>query len=294
MKTALVLEGGALRTIFSAGVCDAFLDAGLPLPDYTVGVSAGIAYGVSYLSRQSRRNLRLVTTYAGDHRYMGWRNWADPRNRSYFGLDFAYNTIPNRLLPYDYDAFEAYPGVVEAVVTNLDTGKAEYLPVPRRDENNLLLQATCAIPLMFPVYHLDGKPYLDGGCADAVPWRRAFEMGCDRVVVVLTRERSFQKSTDKGLQVLERTFRQYPRFLETMRTRAERYNRSRAELFALEQAEKVKVIAPESTLGCSRTEKNLDILRGLWQQGYFAGRRAVTDLRGFWGEASPVSRPNGF
>ena len=79
-----------------------------------------------------------------------------------------------------------------------------------------------------------------------------------------------------------------------MRTRAERYNRSRAELFALEQAEKVKVIAPESTLGCSRTEKNLDILRGLWQQGYFAGRRAVTDLRGFWGEASPVSRPNGF
>lgn len=76
MKTALVLEGGALRTIFSTGVCDAFLDMGLPLPDYTVGVSAGIAYGVSYLSRQSRRNLRLITSYVGDHRYMAWRNWA--------------------------------------------------------------------------------------------------------------------------------------------------------------------------------------------------------------------------
>ena len=92
MKTALVLEGGALRTIFSAGVCDAFLDMALPLPDYTVGVSAGIAYGVSYLSRQSRRNLHLITSYVQDPRYMGWRNWANPRNRSYFGLEFAYTT----------------------------------------------------------------------------------------------------------------------------------------------------------------------------------------------------------
>ena len=86
MKTGLVLEGGAFRTIFSCGVCDAFLDAGLPLPDYTVGVSAGIAYGVSYLSRQSRRNLKLLTTYANDKRYMGVGNFLDRRNRSYFGL----------------------------------------------------------------------------------------------------------------------------------------------------------------------------------------------------------------
>lgn len=284
MKTALVLEGGALRTIFSAGVCDAFLDAGLPLPDYTVGVSAGIAYGVSYLSRQSRRNLKLITAYANDPRYMGWRNWANPRNRSYFGLEFAYDTIPNKLVPYDYDAFEAYPGTVEAVVTNLDTGLAEYLPVPRRDARNLLLQATCAIPLMFPVYHLDGRPFLDGGCADAIPWRRAFETGCDRVVVVLTRERDFLRGPDRTLRMLEKTFRQYPRFLETMRTRAERYNQSRAELFALERDGKVKVIAPEDTLGCSRTEKDLDVLRALWQQGYFAGRRAAGGIRAFWTE----------
>ena len=187
MKTGLVLEGGALRTIFSAGVLDAFLDTGLPLPHYTVGVSAGIAYGVSYLSRQSRRNLKLITTYAGDSRYMGVRNWAKRDNRSYFGLEFAYTTIPNQLLPFDYDTFEAYPGTVEAVVTNLNTGKAEYLPVPRRDEHNLLLQATCAIPLMFPVIELEGQPYLDGGCADPIPWRRALEAGCDRVVVVWPR-----------------------------------------------------------------------------------------------------------
>ena len=247
-----------------------------------MGVAAGAAYGVSYLSRQSRRNLRLITSYVRDPRYMAWRNWVNPHNRSYFGLEFAYETIPNQLVPFDYDTFEAYPGTVEAVVTNLDTGLAEYLPVPRRDDHNLLLQATCAIPLMFPIYHLEGRPYLDGGCADAIPWRRAFEAGCDRVLVVLTRERDFHKGSDKSLRVLERTFRQYPRFLAAMRTRAERYNQSRAELFALERAGKVRVIAPEDTLGCSRTEKNLDTLRALWQQGYFAGRRAAGDLRAFW------------
>ena len=282
MKTGLVLEGGALRTIFSSGVCDALLDKGLPLPDYTVGVSAGIAYGVSYLSRQSRRNLKLVTTYANDRRYMGWRNMADRRNRSYFGLKFAYETIPNQLLPFDYETFAAYPGTVEAVVTNLNTGKAEYLPVPRRDARNLLLQATCAIPMMFPIIELDGQPYLDGGCADAIPWRHAFEAGCDRVVVILTQPRDYCKEGDRTIRMIERHFRKYPDFVETMRTRSERYNASREELFDLEAQGKVLVIAPEDTLGCSRTEKDLEILRALWQSGYFAGTRRAEEIQSFW------------
>ena len=122
MKTGLVLEGGAFRTIFSSGICDAFLDAGLPLPDCTIGVSAGITYATSYLSRQSRRNLKVLTTYAHDRRYMGLGNYLLPGNRSYFGLKFSYETIPNELVPFDYDAFEAYPGIAEAVVTNLNTG----------------------------------------------------------------------------------------------------------------------------------------------------------------------------
>lgn len=284
MKTALVLEGGALRTIYSSGVCDAFLDGGLPLPDYTLGVSAGIAYGVSYLSRQSRRNLQLVTHFVGDSRYMGWRNLANPKNRSYFGLQFAYETIPNELLPFDYDAFEAYPGRAEAVVTNLDTGKAEYLPVPRRDDHNLLLQATCAIPLMFPIIEIGGRPYLDGGCADAIPWRHALEEGFDRVVVVLTRERNYVKKPGSADRVIARAFKRHPAFQETMRTRSERYNACREELFALEREGRVLVIAPEDTLGCSRTEKDLDTIRALWQEGYFDGRREVERVRKFWTE----------
>ena len=129
MKTGLVLEGGALRAIFSSGVCDALLDGDI-MTDYVSGVSAGIAYGVSYVSRQPRRNLEIVAKYAPDKRYMGMRNMLDKGNRSYFGLEFTYRTIPNKLVPFDYDTFAAYPGEVEAVVTNLNTGKADYLPVP--------------------------------------------------------------------------------------------------------------------------------------------------------------------
>ena len=284
MKTGLVLEGGGLRTIFSAGVCDAFLDLDLPMPNYTIGVSAGLAYGVSYLARQPRRNLKLVTTYANDPRYMSLRNLANPKNRSYFGLKFVYEAIPTRLLPFDYDAFDAYPGTVEAVVTNLNTGLAEYLPLPRRDCPNLLLEASCAIPMMFPAIEYGGQFYYDGGCADAIPWKRAFEAGCDRVVVVLTRERDYRKESDRSLRVLESTFRKYPAFVETMRTRAAHYNTSREELFALEQEGKLIVIAPEDTLGCSRTEKDTEVLRGLWQAGYFAAHRCSQQIREFWSE----------
>ena len=282
MKTGLVLEGGALRTIFSCGVCDAFLDAGLPLPDLTVGVSAGIAYGTSYLSRQNRRNLKMLTTYASDRRYMGVRNMLSPKNRSYFGLKFAYDTIPNELLPFDYETFAAYEGEAKAVVTNLETGKAEYWDVPRADKHNLVLQASCSIPLMFPVVELEGKPYLDGGCADAIPWEYALNQGCDRLVVILTRERDYRKEAGGSLRAIGRAFRKYPEFVETMRCRAENYNRSRDALFRLEKEGKVLVLAPEDTLGCSRTEKAPEILRGLWQQGYFAGRRAAEQIREYW------------
>lgn len=281
MKTGLVLEGGALRTIFSSGVCDALLDADAPLPDYTVGVSAGIAYGASYLSRQSRRNLKLVMSYAHDRRYMGMRNLLKPHNRAYFGLKFVYDTIPNELVPFDYDAFAAYPGDVEAVLTNLDSGQAEYWTVPRRDPSNTVLQATCAIPLMFPPIELDGRLYFDGGCSDAIPWKRALEVGCDRVVVILTRERGYHKRFD-SVKSMELAFRKYPNFVETMRNRTDRYNDARAALFALEEEGKVMVIAPDDTLGCARTERDLNVIRALWQEGYFIGRKVAGDVRRFW------------
>lgn len=281
MKTGLVLEGGAFRTVFSSGVCDAFLDAGL-MPDYFIGVSAGIAYGVSYLSCQKWRNLKIVTSYANDKRYVGVGNLLNPRNRSLFGLKFAYEEVPNGPIPFDYEAFAAYPGEVEAVVTNLNTGRADYLPVPRRDKHFEVLQASCAMPLLFPIFHIHGQPYLDGGCADAIPYRRAFERGCDRVLVVLTRERSYLRTREKTDALLDRRYRNYPAFVNTMHRRAADYNACRQELFELERQGKVLVIAPETTAGFSRMEKDLAKIRVLWQDGYFKGRAAADGVRAFW------------
>ena len=289
MKVGMVLEGGALRTIFSTGVLDAMLEKDL-MTDYVVGVSAGIAYGVSYVSRQPRRNLEILTRFANDRRYMGLGNLLDRHNRSYFGLEFSYETIPNELVPFDYDTFAVFPGKVEAGVTNLETGKAEYLEVPRRDDSFLLLQATCAMPLLFPIYELNGIKCLDGGAADAIPFRRAFQQGCDRVVVVLTRERSYRRQPEKLQPLIDLRYHKYPHFCETMRRRAEAYNADREELFRLEREGKVLLLAPEDTRGFSRVERDVDKIRALWQSGYDQAMERMEEIRDFLGLEETAGR----
>lgn len=267
MKRGLVLEGGALRTIYSSGVCDGLLEAGLGF-DYVVGVSAGIAYGVSFLSGQFGRNLEILTRYANDKRYMGKRNMLRRGNRHcYFGLDFAYDTIPNRLVPYDYAALDRWNGVAEAVVTDIETGRAAYFPLDRRDKRFVLLRATCAMPLLFPIFDYQGVRCLDGGVADAIPWKRALEMGCDRVVVVLTRERDYHKKPEHLMGLMRTVYHRYPKFLDVMARRAELYERSREELFAAERQGRVLVYCPDSTQGFSRTERDVVKIHALWQQG---------------------------
>lgn len=281
MKTGLVLEGGALRTIYSSGVCDGLL-AGDVMADYVVGVSAGIAYGVSYISRQAGRNLEIVSRFARDRRYMGLGNLLNPKNRSYFGLDFTYRQIPDTLIPFDYETFAAFPGQIEAVVTELSSGKARYCTVPRdREGSSLVLQATCALPLMFPSYHIEGVECMDGGVADSIPYQRAFEQGCDRVIVVLTRPRDYVKTKDGSLPLVTRAYRKHPNFCDAMRQRAQRYNESRQHLFELERQGKVLVIAPETTYGVSRTERDVEKLRLLWADGYQDAARRMDEIRAF-------------
>ena len=281
MKTGIVLEGGALRTIFSSGVTDGLLEENIDF-DYVIGVSAGIAYGVSYISKQFGRNLEILTKYANDKRYMGKRNMLKPDNRCYFGLKFTYDDIPNQLVPFDYDAFAAWPGEVEAVVTDMKTGQAVYLPVPRRDDKFLLLQATCAMPLLFPVYDLNGLKCLDGGAADAIPFRRALAKGCDKVVVVLTRERSYRRQPEKLQPVIDARYgKKYPAFCDTMRHRADTYNAAREELFQLEREGRALLFAPESTEGFSRVEKDVEKIRALWQSGYDQAKARAAEVRDF-------------
>ena len=280
MKTGIVLEGGAVRTIYSTGVCDALLTRNL-MTDYVIGVSAGIAYGVSYVSRQPRRNLDIMVQYINDKRYMGLGNLLRRDNRAYFGLEFVYSTIPNQLVPFDYDAFDAYPGEVEAVVTNLDTGAAEYFPLDRRDDKFKLLQATCALPFLFPVFHIQGKPCMDGGAADAIPYERAFAKGCGRVIVVLTRERGYLRRTEKLQPLIDLAYRKYPKFCDTMRRRADAYNEARQKIFRLEREGRAMVFTPTSTEGFHRTERDVDKIKALWKDGWDQGTARLDEAEAF-------------
>lgn len=279
--TGLVLEGGALRTIYSSGVCDGLLEAGVPMPDYVVGVSAGIAYGVSYISKQKKRNMEILMRYANDKRYMGMGNLLRRENRSYFGLKFTYETIPNELVPFDYETFAAFPGRVEAVVTDLNTGKAAYIEVPKRDEHFTVLQATCAMPLLFPIYQVDGISCLDGGASDAIPYERAFAMGCERAVVILTRERSYRRKPEKLQPLIDRYYKKYPKFCDTMRRRAQVYNQARERLFQMEKEGKVLLFAPKSTEGFSRIEKDVVKIHALWESGYQEGLERAEEFAAF-------------
>ena len=280
MKTGMVLGGGAVRTIYSTGVCDALLTRSL-MTDYVIGVSAGIAYGVSYVSRQPRRNLDIMVNYINDKRYMGMGNLLRRDNRAYFGLEFVYSTIPNQLVPFDYDTFAAYPGEVEAVVTNLDTGAAEYFPLDRRDDKFKLLQATCALPFLFPVFHIQGRPCMDGGAADAIPYERAFAKGCDRVIVVLTREREYVRQPEKLQPLIDLAYRKYPKFCDTMRRRADAYNEARQKLFRLEREGRALVFTPTSTEGFHRTERDVDKIKALWKDGWDQGLARLDEAEAF-------------
>ena len=284
MKTGLVLEGGAYRILYSSGVLDALLDGGVPLPDYMLGVSAGAAYGVSYLAKQSRRNLDLLAHYAPDPRYGSFRNLLNPKNRCYFDFDFSYIRIPDELVPIDYAALEAYPGEFEAGLTDVESGEPVFMPVPRHESPNIVLEATCALPFFFPLIEIDGHKYLDGGCSDPIPWRYALEKKkVDRLVVILTRPRDYVKTGGEAeLKLLKATYRKYPKFVEAMRLRAERYNESRDELFAREAAGDVLVLAPETTFGVKRLDRDVPKLRRLWQEGYFHGLKERERIRDYW------------
>lgn len=180
MKLGLVCEGGAYRTMFTSGVLDVLNRAGVEA-DLFVGVSAGIAYGISYCSKQPGRNHELLTKYAADPRYLSVKNWFTPGNRSIYGREFAFHTVPEELVPLDYGALAAFPGEIYAVTSELESGRAAYFPVPRDREAMTLMEASCAMPVLFPPIAYGGRLHLDGGIADPIPFGFAREQGCDRV-----------------------------------------------------------------------------------------------------------------
>ena len=171
MKKALVLEGGASRGYFSVGIMDVFMEQGIRL-NYVIGASAGIANGVSYVSGQIGRGYRIGTEFTQDKRYMGIKHLLNPKNRSLYNIDFVFNQLPNKYLPYDYEALKAFGEDVYAVATSIESGEAEYLPVTVKDKTCRALLASCALPILFPEIDVGGKLYMDGGISDPFRWKK--------------------------------------------------------------------------------------------------------------------------
>lgn len=268
VKTGIVFEGGAFRTIFSCGVMDALVENDI-MPDYMIGVSAGAAYGVSMASKQPRRNLDVLMKYRNDKRYLGLSNMIDKDNKSIYGLEFSYETIPNELNLFDYDAFKQYKGDFYCVVTNLLTGQPEYMKYTGDDRTNTVLKATCALPMLFPPIIINDVPYMDGGLSDSIPYLKAIEDGCDRIIVVLTRQSGYTKTTSRSTKAIAYSYRnQYPKLTETMLTRASRYNESLKGLDQYVKKGRIITIQPTTSKGFSRLEKDKNKILSMYNDGY--------------------------
>lgn len=277
MKLGIVFEGGASRTLFSCGAIDALLENKVHA-DYIIGVSAGIAYGVGYASGQIGRNLTVATKYMRDPRYMGAKYLFDRHNRGYYNLDFVFEEIPAKLVPFDFDAYEKYDGRIIAGVTNIETGKAEYIDIPRDDRTFKVLRASCALPILFQPVEINGKRYMDGGITDSIPYKHALADGCDKLIVILTRERGYIKTTEAAIPISKRIFRKYPNFARALEDRSAMYNQTRKDLFELEKNGGAVVIMPQEAITCKRTEKSPEKLKELYDDGYHITKQMMPKI----------------
>lgn len=283
MKIGLVLEGGASRTIFSCGVMDVLLENNI-IADYVIGTSAGIAFGVSYASGQIGRNRDLAAQYMGDKRYMGMKHLINPKNRSYYNLDFVYSEIPNKMLPFDYDALRNFKGEVIATVTNIKTGEVEYMPVSPEDKENTVVKASCALPIMFQPIKIGNERYLDGGLCVPIPYQKAVMEGCDRIIVILTREEGYLKGKDSAEGLVKMAYHKYPKLLKAYLSRPDNYNMAVKEIEKLQKEGKALIIRPEKIEGIKRTEGDPDVLLDLYDQGHEVGEKRLDEILAFIGQ----------
>ena len=268
-KMGLVLEGGGMRGVFTSGELDAFMKYDLYF-SYVVAVSAGACNGLSYISRQPRRarlsNIDMLVKY----NYIGLRHLVT--QGCIFDPELLYDRFPNELIPYDYDTYFASPSTFEMVVTNCNTGRAEYLTEKDGDRQRLLdiCRASSSLPYVSNVIDVDGQPYLDGGIVDSIPVGRAIDMGYDRNVLVLTRNRGY-RNTSKDRKIPKFIYKKYPRLRVALSRRIAEYNHQLDMVEEMEDKGLVDVIRPLRPMDVDRIEKDEKKLEALYEEGFQLG-----------------------
>lgn len=272
----VLFEGGSFRPIFSCGVMDALLDQDIMFP-YCIGVSAGAADSASYISRQKGRNLRVLTRYRNDKRYMGKRNFLK-KERSMFGIQFAFRDLPNKIDPFDMKTFQAYEGKYVIVTTDANTGETCYFGKEDVDRQYNVLCATCALPVFFPAIEIGGKKYYDGGLSNPIPIDKMVDDGNEKALVVLTRPKGFRKECGKRDRMAAKmVYRKYPVIAEQLLTRYHKYNESVAICEQMEREGKVIILRPEESI--DSFESDVEVLKKFYQQGYDMAVKRMQEIR---------------
>ena len=269
MKTGLVLEGGGVRGIYTAGVLDVLMEHSIDV-DGVIGVSAGAIHGCSYLSRQHGRSLRYYKNYCHDPRFMSFQSWL--KTGDIVGAKFCYDTIPNELDLYDYEAFNQNPASFYVVCTNVETGKAEYFQLTDMKRDIDYMRASASLPYFSKLVELDGKKYLDGGCSDSIPLQSMEKIGYERNIVVLTRDESYEKK-DEFTLLAKLVYRKFPKFVQALLSRSKVYSQQLQYIKKKELDGSAFVIRPSKPLEIGRLEKNPEEV----QKIYDIGRKDALD-----------------
>ncbi len=265
MKTGLILEGGAMRGMFTAGVMDVLMENGVDF-DGVIGVSAGAAFGCNYKSKQIGRVLRYNTRFCRDKRYSGL--WALLKTGNIYSTDFCYNEVPLKHDIFDFDTFEQNPMAFYVVCTDVETGEPVYHQYGNRHDHGFdWIRASASMPLVSQIVEIDGKKLLDGGISDSIPVRYFESLGYTKNIAVLTRPAGYQKTPNKLIPLLRRVYKAYPKFVETMANRHIRYNENLAYIQQQEAAGNLFVIRPEAAITVSAVEKDPQKLQAVYDMG---------------------------
>lgn len=280
MKRGLVLEGGAMRGLWTAGVTDVMMEHDI-WPDGLIGVSAGAAFGCNYKSRQPGRAIRYNTRFAKDSRYSGLRSLL--RSGDYFNAEFGYHIVPYEYDIFDTQTFEQSPMQFTVVCTDVLTGRAVYHDIDHVDYDELeWLRASASMPLASKVVKVQGHQLLDGGVADSIPLEYFETQGYDRNVVILTQPKGFVKEPNKLMPIMRIAMRKYPNMIKAMDERHMMYNRELAYVAKAEEEGRCLVIRPDEKIPIGHISHDPDEMRHVYEIGRKVGKHYIERIKDFY------------
>lgn len=281
IESGLVVEGGGMRGIYTAGVLDFFMEKNIYFDD-CYGVSAGACHLSSYLSKQIGRSLKVTLDYIKDKRYCSINSLI--KTGDMFGVEMLYNRIPNELVLYDYETFNKFKGNFYSVVTNCKTGKAEYMKIQDMKEDIVTVRASSSLPLLSRIVEINGEEYLDGGISDSIPVKKSIEDGHRKNVVILTRDKTYRKSKASFLNIFKIKYKKYPNLIKAIEDRYKMYNDTIDFIEEKRKSGEVFVIQPKEPVNISRVEKDKTKLKALYDEGYNDAKECYEDLIKFINE----------